>query len=72
MTTTAFPTRRRGGARGMRVAPRHTTTLRPRRQAANEEDVRRADRARMEEAAIEAGRWLRRTGRVSLPVRARR
>jgi hypothetical protein len=28
--------------------------------------------ARMEEAAIEAGRWLRRTGRVSLPVRIRR
>jgi hypothetical protein len=25
----------------------------------------------MEQAAIEAGRWLRRTGRVSLPVRTR-
>ena len=72
MTTTVSPLRRRGGAGGIRVSPRHTTTLRPRRQATNEEDVRRADRARMEEAAIEAGRWLRRTGRVSLPVRARR
>jgi hypothetical protein len=26
----------------------------------------------MEAAAIEAGRWLRRTGRVSLPVRSAR
>jgi hypothetical protein len=33
---------------------------------------RRTDMARREAAAIEAGRWLRRTGRVSLPVRARR
>jgi hypothetical protein len=72
MTATAFPPRRPGGAGGIRVPRRHTTTLRPRRQAANEEDARRADRARMEEAAIEAGRWLRRTGRVSLPVRPRR
>jgi hypothetical protein len=72
MTTTAFPTRRPGATGGIRVGPRPAATLRPRRQAANEEDVRRSERARMEEAAIEAGRWLRRTGRVSLPVRARR
>jgi hypothetical protein len=26
----------------------------------------------MEEAAVEAGRWLRRTGRLSLPVRTGR
>ena len=32
----------------------------------------REDAARMEARAIEAGRWLRRTGRVSLPVRSGR
>jgi hypothetical protein len=68
MTATAFPPRRPGAP----VPPRRTTTLRPRRRSASEEDARRADRARMEEAAIEAGRWLRRTGRVSLPIRPRR
>jgi hypothetical protein len=68
MAATAFPPRRPGAP----VPPRTTTTLSPRRQSAAAEDARRADRARMEEAAIEAGRWLRRTGRISLPIRPRR
>jgi len=50
---------------------RPTTNLPPRRPSAEREDAR-GDLARMEEAAIEAGRWLRRTGRLSLPVRPRR
>ncbi|HEY2319316.1 MAG TPA: hypothetical protein VGH67_13515 [Solirubrobacteraceae bacterium] len=61
MTATGFPPRRPGGAG--RVPPRRTTTLRPRRRSAGGQDAGRADRARMEEAAVEAGRWLRRTGR---------
>jgi hypothetical protein len=66
---TTFPPRRPGSP----VSPdRPPTNLPPRRPAADREDARRGDLARMEEAAIEAGRWLRRTGRVSLPVRPRR
>jgi hypothetical protein len=63
----AFP--RRSGS----VTPprRSSTTLPPRRPAAGSEDARVTEMARMEKAAIEAGRWLRRTGRVSLPVRSR-
>lgn len=68
MTATTFPPRRAGTP----VPPRRTTTLPARRPFAREDDGRRAELARMEEAALEAGRWLRRTGRVSLPVRTRR
>jgi hypothetical protein len=66
-TASAFP-RRPGSATPPR---RSTTTLPPRRPAAGREDARPTEMARMEDAAIEAGRWLRRTGRVSLPVRSR-
>ncbi len=68
MTATAFPPRRPGSP----LPPRRTANVPPRRPSAGEDDGRHADLARMEEAAIEAGRWLRRTGRVSLPVRPRR
>jgi len=65
---TTFPPRRPGSP----MPPdRPTTNLPPRRPSAEREDAR-GDLARMEEAAIEAGRWLRRTGRLSLPVRPRR
>jgi hypothetical protein len=66
---TTFPPRRPGSP----LSPGHkTTNLPPRRPSADREDARHGDLARMEEAALEAGRWLRRTGRVSLPVRPRR
>jgi hypothetical protein len=69
MNRTTFPPRRPGAP----VPPRHATTnLPPRRQSTAREDAPRDELARMEEAAIEAGRWLRRTGRLSLPVRPRR
>ena len=68
MTATTFPPRRPGTP----VPPRRTTTFPARRPAGREDDARRAELARMEEAALEAGRWLRRTGRFSLPVRPRR
>ncbi len=65
MTATTFHPRRPGSP----VPRRRTTTLPPRRPSTGEDDSRLAEMARMEAAAIEAGRWLRRTGRVSLPVR---
>jgi len=65
MTATAFPPRRPGSS----VPARRTAALSPRRLSSGSD---RADMARMEEAAIEAGRWLRRTGRVSVPVPPRR
>jgi hypothetical protein len=68
MTATTFPPRRPGTP----VPPGRTTTLPARRPSAREDDRRRVELARMEEAALEAGRWLRRTGRFSLPVRPRR
>ena len=49
-----------------------TTILRSRRLSPADGNPPSEDRARMEAAAIEAGRWLRRTGRVSLPVRTPR
>ena len=67
MTATSFRPRRPGSP----VPPRRTTTHPLRRASADAADTRRADLPRMEQAAIEAGRWLRRTGRVSLPVRTR-
>jgi hypothetical protein len=67
-TASTFP-RRPGSATTPRRA---TTTLARRRPPAGREDAPHTEMARMEEAAIEAGRWLRRTGRVSLPVRIRR
>jgi hypothetical protein len=56
-----------------RPAPRPAITTRPRRRRSlGEGGANRDEVARMEAAAIEAGRWLRRTGRVSLPVRSAR
>ncbi|HXD66788.1 MAG TPA: hypothetical protein VNV17_19345 [Solirubrobacteraceae bacterium] len=67
MTATSVRPRRPGSPR----PPRRTTPHALRRPSADASDARRADLPRMEQAAIEAGRWLRRTGRVSLPVRTR-
>jgi hypothetical protein len=63
-TTSDRHTRRPRGA----VPSRHPTGPSPRRR----EDARSGEVARMEQAAIEAGRWLRQTGRLRLPVRTRR
>jgi hypothetical protein len=67
MTATSERPRRPGSP----VPRRRITTLPLRRPSADRADAQGDDRARMEQAAIEAGRWLRRTGRVSLPVRTR-
>jgi hypothetical protein len=65
----AFPPRRPGAP----VSSRHAAGSFPRRRpSAESEESRTTELARMEAAAIEAGRWLRRTGRVSLPVRTLR
>jgi hypothetical protein len=53
------------------VPRRRISTVPAWRPSKDGADAQRDDRARMEQAAIEAGRWLRRTGRVSLPVRTR-
>jgi hypothetical protein len=68
-TTSTFGPRRPGAP----VAPRpNTQGLPPRRLSPQGEVTRLAEAVRMEAAAFEAGRRLRRSGRVSLPVRARR
>lgn len=67
MTSTAARHLRRLGA----PLPPRTSPARPSKRLA-EQSVRREEAARRETAAVEAGRWLRRTGRVSLPVRSRR
>jgi hypothetical protein len=45
--------------------------LPPRRPSPQREVIRLAEAVRREAAAFDAGRRLRRTGRVSLPVRTR-
>jgi hypothetical protein len=68
-TSSTFGPRRPGAP----VAPRPNTGSRsPRRLSPQGEVTRLAEAVRMEAAAFEAGRRLRRSGRVSLPVRARR
>jgi hypothetical protein len=67
MTATSLRPRRPGSP----VPRRRISTVPAWRPSKDGADAQRDDRARMEQAAIEAGRWLRRTGRVSLPVRTR-
>ncbi len=72
MTAATFPPRRPGDGRAP-FPPRPAVGSRPRRRpSAEAAENRLVDMVRMEAAAIEAGRRLRRTGRVSLPVRTRR
>jgi hypothetical protein len=68
-TTSTFSPRRPGAP----IPPRPSTGgLGPRRLSPQGEVTRLAEAVRMEAAALEAGRRLRRSRRVSLPVRARR
>ena len=67
--TATFPPRRPGAPVPARPIPSALSRRRPSPQG---EVTRLAEAVRMEAAAMEAGRRLRRTGRVSLPVRTRR
>jgi hypothetical protein len=65
----AFPPRRPGDPASSRPAVGGFPRRRP---SAESDESQPTEMVRMEAAAIEAGRWLRRTGRVSLPVRTLR
>ncbi|HEY1711667.1 MAG TPA: hypothetical protein VGG07_02125 [Solirubrobacteraceae bacterium] len=67
-TTSTFPPRRPGAPVPTRPS---TPSLPPRRPSPQGEVARLAEAVRMEAAALEAGRRLRRSGRVSLPLRSR-
>ncbi len=68
-TTSTFPPRRPGAPIPTRPS---TPSLPPRRPSPQGEVTRLAEAVRMEAAAMEAGRQLRRSGRVRLPVRTGR